>query len=61
MNLKIKESLKTCFMASQSTGNLKNNFYISALWVGRVLEFCMSNIKGFVSEFAWVCFRWKFA
>ena len=61
MNLKIKESLKTCFMASQSTGNLKNNFYISALWVERVLKFCMSNIKGFVSEFAWVCFRWKFA
>ena len=57
MNLKIKESLKTCFMASQSTRNLKNNFYISALWVERVLKFCMSNIRGFVSEFAWVCFR----
>ena len=57
MNLKIKESLKTCFMASQSTGNLKNNLYISALWVERVLMCYMSNIKSFVSEFAWVCFR----
>ena len=57
MNLKIKESLKTRFMASQSTGNLKNNFHISALWVERILKICMSNIKSFVSEFAWVCFR----
>ena len=61
MNFKIKESLKTCFMASQSTGNLKNNFYISVPKVERVLKFCMSNIKDFVSDFAWVCFRWKFA
>ena len=52
MNFKIKESLKTCFMASQSTGNLKNNFYISALWVERVLKLYVSNIKGFVSELA---------